>query len=197
MQVIPVGPEAALVEVGEADAALGLALWARGRVPATEIVPAARTVLFDGLADPVALAGQLADWPGEAPTPEGEVVEVPVLYDGPDLATVAETWGLDGPDQVAGRHTEQEHLVAFCGFAPGFSYLTGHPALPEVPRRDTPRARVAPGSVALAGPFTGIYPSASPGGWQIVGRTEATLWDPTREPAALLPPGTRVRFVAA
>ena len=88
-----------------------------------------------------------------------------------------------------------EFRVAFCGFAPGFGYLTGLPERCHVPRRDSPRTAVPAGSVALAGPYTGVYPRSSPGGWQIIGTTEAVLWDPGREPAALLSPGTRVRFV--
>lgn len=86
--------------------------------------------------------------------------------------------------------------VAFCGFAPGFGYLTGLPERLHVPRRRTPRTTVPAGSVALAGPYAGVYPRPSPGGWQLIGRTGAQLWDPGREPAALLAPGTEVRFTA-
>jgi KipI family sensor histidine kinase inhibitor len=88
-----------------------------------------------------------------------------------------------------------ELSVAFSGFAPGFGYLTGLPPDLHVPRRDTPRTRVPAGSLGLAGPYAGIYPRASPGGWQLIGRTELELWDAHRDPPALLAPGTRVRFV--
>lgn len=188
----PVGDRALLAEVTDAAQALSLALWARGRLSADEIVPAACTVLFDGCS-PAEVAGQLGSWePGEAGV-SGELVEIPIAYDGPDLEAVADTLGV-GVDELVDVHSSTEHVVAFCGFAPGFSYLTGSPW--QVPRLSTPRARVERGSVGLAGPFTGIYPTASPGGWQIIGRTDALLWDATRPEPALLPPGTRVRFVA-
>ena len=199
MQVIPVGRRAALVEVDDAGQALSLALWARSRVEADEVVPAAATVLFDGVDDLDALSRLLTGWTPAVDVPAAELVEITVAYDGPDLTVVAEAWGV-GTDEVVARHTSREYVVAFCGFAPGFAYLTaGHPGAagreePHVPRRDTPRAQVPAGSVALAGPWTGIYPTASPGGWQLLGTTETSLWDQSREQPALLPPGTRVRF---
>jgi KipI family sensor histidine kinase inhibitor len=97
--------------------------------------------------------------------------------------------------EVPAIHAAAEFCVAFCGFAPGFGYLTGLPARYDVPRRATPRTAVPAGSVALAGPYTGVYPRSSPGGWQLIGTTDAVLWDHARVPAALLAPGTRVRFV--
>lgn len=103
-------------------------------------------------------------------------------------------WGV-AEGEVARIHAGTEFRVAFCGFAPGFGYLTGLPARYDVPRRDTPRTAVPAGSVALAGPYTGVYPRSSPGGWQLIGSTDAVLWDHARVPAALLSPGTRVRFV--
>jgi KipI family sensor histidine kinase inhibitor len=124
------------------------------------------------------------------------VLEVPVRYDGADLAEVAALWGCDVAEVVR-RHTGDRWTVAFCGFAPGFGYLVadegGHHW--DVPRRDVPRTRVPAGSVGLAGPYTGAYPRASPGGWQLVGRTTLELFDATREPPALLTPGRPVRFV--
>ena len=189
MQQIPVGAGAVLVEVAGAAEAGALAAWARGRVPALEIVPAAKTVLFDGIRGPLDLTGFTP-----AAAPVGKLVEVPVVYDGPDLADVAEMWGMAVEEAVA-RHVECEYTVAFCGFAPGFSYLTGLPASLAVPRLDTPRSSVPAGSVAVAGEYTGIYPSASPGGWRLLARTDAVLWDVDRDPPALLSPGCRVRFV--
>ena len=87
--------------------------------------------------------------------------------------------------------------MAFCGFAPGFAYLAGGDPALRVPRRRSPRTAVPAGSVGLAGEFTGVYPRQMPGGWQLIGRTDAVLWDLDRDPPALLPPGTRVRFVPA
>lgn len=191
MELIPVGRSAVLAEVEDAAEALDLALWARDRVDAAEVVPAATTVLFDGV-DPVALGALVTGWERGSAPPAGELVEIPVAYDGPDLAGLAGILGLS-PDELVARHSAQEHVVAFCGFAPGFSYMLGSPF--DVPRLETPRPRVEPGSVGLAGPWTGIYPSASPGGWQLIGNTDVVLWDQERDSPALLPPGSRVRFV--
>ncbi|MFE9428187.1 allophanate hydrolase subunit 1 [Kitasatospora sp. NPDC006697] len=196
-----VGEAALLLEV--ADQERVAALYARllaERADGTlgdlaEIVPAARTVLLDGVADPAALAGRLSGWivTGSGPV-EGPLVELPTVYDGPDLAEVAELWGV-GTEEAVRRHSGIEYRVAFCGFAPGFGYLTGLPAELAVPRRATPRAAVPAGSVAVAGGYSAVYPGPSPGGWQLLGRTAVRLWDTGREPAALLAPGTRVRFV--
>ncbi|MFI6807526.1 allophanate hydrolase subunit 1 [Streptomyces luteogriseus] len=200
MKVLPVGEDALLVEVSSGDEAQALHAEllrrrAEGTLSAREIVPAARTVLLDGLDSPARLAAELtaADLP-PAPPRARDVVEIPVRYDGPDLADVAAHWGV--PErEVARIHGATEFRVAFCGFAPGFGYLTGLPPRYDVPRRATPRTAVPAGSVALAGPYTGVYPRSSPGGWQLIGTTDAVLWDHARVPAALLAPGTRVRFV--
>jgi KipI family sensor histidine kinase inhibitor len=197
---MPVSDDALLVEVasGQEAQALHAELTRRraeGSLAVREIVPAARTVLLDGLDDPVRLASELsaAEVP-PAPPRARDVIELPVRYDGPDLADVAAHWGVS--EQEAARiHTATEFTVAFCGFAPGFGYLTGLPARYDVPRRATPRTAVPAGSVGLAGPYTGVYPRSSPGGWQLIGTTDAVLWDHARVPAALLSPGTRVRFV--
>ncbi|MEV8434516.1 5-oxoprolinase subunit B family protein [Streptomyces chartreusis] len=200
MRVLPVGDDALLVEVssGEEARALHMELLRRraeGALSVREIVPAARTVLLDGLTDPARLATELttSEVP-PAPPRARETVELPVRYDGPDLADVAVHWGVSR-EEVARIHADTEFSVAFCGFAPGFGYLTGLPQRYDVPRRATPRTAVPAGAVALAGPYTGVYPRSSPGGWQLIGSTDTVLWDHTRVPAALLSPGTRVRFV--
>ncbi|MDQ0986043.1 allophanate hydrolase subunit 1 [Streptomyces sp. V2I9] len=226
--MLPAGPHALLVELNDGEHAEAfhaelIRRRARGELPAVrDIVPAARTVLLDGITDRAAeaeaeaeaaaaagpwsggisgardrLARDLASWRVEAvPRADREPVEIPVIYDGPDLDEVAALWGV-GPDAVGALHSRTAFRVAFCGFAPGFGYLAGLPERLHVPRRTTPRTRVPAGAVALAGPYTGVYPRVSPGGWQLIGRMPdpSGLWDPAREPAALLGPGTPVRFV--
>ncbi|MEU7562872.1 5-oxoprolinase subunit B family protein [Streptomyces eurythermus] len=200
MRALPVGDDALLVEVssGEEAQALHAVLLrrrAQGTLTVREIVPAARTVLLDGLADPDRWAAELTTSRiPKAPSRARELIELPVRYDGPDLAVVAGHWGVT-EREAARIHAGTEFTVAFCGFAPGFGYLTGLPDRYAVPRRATPRTAVPAGAVALAGPYTGVYPRSSPGGWQLIGTTDAVLWDHTRTPAALLAPGARVRFV--
>ncbi len=190
MELRPVGRAAVLVEVADSHQAVSLAVWARDRALARDVVPGARSVLLDGLADRDTLAHVLKDWtPGE--TEVGPEVELSVTYDGPDLHDVAALWGCE-VDEVVARHRRTEFVAAFCGFSPGFAYLAGLEV--DVPRLPTPRTRVPAGSVALAGRWCGVYPTDSPGGWRIIGHTEAELWDPARAQPALLSPGTRVRF---
>lgn len=186
------GPSALLLEVADAPTALSLAEHLRATVDATDVVPGASTVLVDGAA-PAALAAALSRWDPATDPPRGPLVEVPVVYDGADLAVVAELWGCT-PREVVERHTSLELVSAFCGFAPGFAYLAGLPEEWSVPRLDSPRTRVPAGSVALAGTWSAVYPTASPGGWRLLGRTDLTLWDARRTPPALLAPGTRVVF---
>jgi KipI family sensor histidine kinase inhibitor len=198
MRVRPVGARALLLEVDDPTAWFDH-LWHRraaGELAVTDIVPGARTVLLDGLADPAGAAELVRQWrPDDAAgATAGRLVEIPVVYDGPDLAAVAGHWGVDVAD-VPIRLGRAPLRVAFCGFTPGWAYLTGLPPEWALPRLPTPRARVPAGSVALADSYAGIYPTASPGGWQLVGRTDVRLFDPDRDPPALLTPGTRVRFV--
>jgi KipI family sensor histidine kinase inhibitor len=160
-----------------------------------EFVPGARTILFDGVDQPVALARALRAWRPEADSARPtRKVEVPTHYKGPDLGDVAEIWNMRIADVIE-LHAGLVHVVAFHGFAPGFAYLSGIPEQLTVPRRSSPRPQVPAGSVALAGFFTGVYPRVSPGGWQLIGRTDVPLWDESAQPAAYLLPGDRVRFV--
>ncbi|MFD6182451.1 allophanate hydrolase subunit 1 [Streptomyces goshikiensis] len=201
MRALVAGSEGLLLEVDSAAqvAALHAELLRRRAElgPVRDIVPAARTVLLDGVREPRALAERIARWevPPLAET-EGPLITVPVRYDGPDLAEVARRWGV-AEREVAGVVGALVFRVAFCGFAPGFGYLTGLPERLHVPRRATPRAAVPAGSLALAGEYAGVYPRSSPGGWQLIGATDAVLWDPERDPAALFAPGVRVRFEEA
>ncbi len=168
-----------------------------------DIVPAARTVLVT-LAAPRAAGParhQLAwlqigpDDIEHAPTGGHADVVIDVRYDGEDLTEVGRLTGLT-PDDVVAAHTGTPWRVGFGGFAPGFAYLVdGDPRL-EVPRRDEPRTRVPAGAVGLAGEFSGVYPRESPGGWQLIGRTDAVLWDIGRPDPALLAPGMWVQFKA-
>jgi len=125
----------------------------------------------------------------------GRLVEIPVVYDGEDLAEVAERTGLE-VEEVVARHSGRDYRVWLLGFAPGFPYLGVLDETLHLPRRTTPRARVAAGSVAIAGAQTGIYPSESAGGWHVIGRTAWTLFDPVAAEPFLLRPGNTVRFVA-
>ena len=166
-----------------------------------DIVPAARTVLLklDGAGRQSAVRrriGKLTVAPDlEASAPVDPSV-IDVVYDGADLAEVAELTGMSTA-QVIDAHSGKPWKVGFCGFAPGFAYLVGGDPRLAVPRRSEPRPSVPAGAVGLAGEFTGIYPRRSPGGWQLIGHTDAVLWDIDRPDPALLTPGMWVQFRAA
>ncbi|MFI5836995.1 allophanate hydrolase subunit 1 [Micromonospora sp. NPDC051300] len=202
MRIRPVGAHALLLDCDDADQveAWRAELWRRratGDLAAVDIVPAALTVLLDGVPDPEPTAARIAGWrPRDTATADATEVRVPTEYDGEDLPTVADHWGVDVP-AVVDRLRRTRFRVAFCGFAPGFAYLAGLPPELAVPRLATPRTRVPAGSVALAGPYAGIYPAASPGGWLLVGRTGMALFDVRADPPARLTPGTPVRLVPA
>lgn len=198
MRVLACGDEALLVEVSSSKEVLALHADLTRACPAAvaEIVPAARTVLLrlDPDADPAEVTKAVLARSLTAPDAHsGELVEIPVSYDGEDLVEVCRLTGLSADDVVA-AHLGAELTVAFVGFAPGFGYLVGVPPVLHVPRREHPRTKVPAGAVGLAGEFTGVYPRESPGGWQLIGHTDTVLWDLDRTPPALLGPGTRVRF---
>lgn len=198
MRCLRYGDSALLVESGDDTRDVYAGLRAAGLDGVTELVPAARTVLVRARPGTDLQALQkavLAAPPVPAGSGRDDEIRIEVTYDGEDLADVAELTGLS-EDEVVAAHTEQVWTVAFCGFAPGFGYLVGTDDRLTVSRRTSPRTRVPAGSVALAGPYTGVYPSASPGGWQLIGRTTATVWDLDAEQPALLHPGVKVRFSA-
>jgi KipI family sensor histidine kinase inhibitor len=190
------GRDAVLVEVGDLATAQRLYAELRRRAPGglVDIVPAARTVLLTG-PRATTVAGELSSWSlGDAVGPGGDIVEIPVVFDGEDLAEIARH--LQGSiREVAACMTGTTFVAAFTGFAPGFAYLTGLPPALHLPRRASPRPRVPAGSLAIAGEYAGVYPRATPGGWNLLGHTASMLWDATRDPPALIAPGTRVRFV--
>ena len=200
MRILPSGTTALLVELEALDDVLALYAALADQRPdgVVDVVPAARTVLL--VTDPAVTSLAAVEAAVRRTEPQrdrrdaGEVVELPVVYDGEDLADVAALMELQ-PAEVIRRHTGDEWTVAFGGFAPGFGYLMSTSGQWNIPRRSSPRTRVPAGSVALAGEFSGVYPRESPGGWQLIGRTEVAVFDLSRDPAALLRPGNRVRFV--
>lgn len=201
MRLLPYGDRAVLAEYDDLASAMAASRRLAAARPewVAELVPAARTVLVR-LAPDVPL-GSAESWlrehgdgsPDDAPVDAGETVVIPVRYDGPDLSDAAEAAGLS-PEALVARHTATEWTCGFVGFAPGFGYLVPDGDWPQLPRRATSRPVVPAGSVALAGGFSAVYPRVSPGGWQLIGTTDAVLWDLDREPPALLRPGSRVRF---
>lgn len=202
MRFLPVSLNALIVELDNLQQTLVLldSLHAEPLPGVEECIPAARTILIyfhPEETSPEAIAGALRGRDlTRSSRGAGRLVEIPVLYNGEDLGEVAELLDIS-VEELIRRHTGSEYIVAFTGFSPGFAYLTGgHPSL-DVPRRKTPRTRLPAGSVGLAGTFSGVYPQASPGGWQIIGITEARMWDLSRPVPALLQPGFRVHFVDA
>lgn len=202
MKVLAVGDAAVLAELDDGDPQpLSLALAVTRAAPAgvSDVVPAERSVLvrFDrSLTSPGEVARRLRGAVAEAgPAGTGEQVLIEVDYDGEDLAVAARLAGLS-EDEVVAAHTAATWTVLFSGFAPGFGYLRCADRRLDVPRRDRSRTRVPAGSVALAAGYTGVYPRSSPGGWQLIGRTDADLWNLDRDPPALLRPGVQVRFTS-
>ena len=189
MRLRPCGDQAVLLDCATLEEA---SAWFAALVDLDPVL-GAQTVLVRG--NPAELRVAIAAREPEPPVTATEVDEIviAVSYDGPDLAEVAALTGL-GEDEVVAAHTGRTWTVGFGGFAPGFAYLTGGDPRLRVPRRATPRPHVPAGSVALAGDFSGVYPRASPGGWQLIGRAEVDLFDVDRSPPALLQPGMRVRF---
>ncbi|MFC0202132.1 5-oxoprolinase subunit B/C family protein [Paracoccus rhizosphaerae] len=202
IRYLPVSPRCLLVELPDLNATMALhdALAADPVAGVAEVVPAARTLLIrtaPGVAADAALARAIRARlsaparPRDRPT---RTIDLPVTYDGEDLDEVARLMDLSTAEVIE-AHQAALWQVAFCGFAPGFAYMTCDDPRFDLPRRAEPRQRIQAGSVALAGRFCGIYPQQTPGGWQLIGRTDAPMWDLDRDPPALLQPGLRVRFV--
>ncbi|TDD41232.1 allophanate hydrolase subunit 1 [Nonomuraea terrae] len=197
------GEHGLLVETGSLEAShrLDAALRAERPEEVVEIVPGPETVLVVAPgADRERLRARLSSLTDQvregAGMTDGPVVTIPVVYDGADLESVAGLAGLP-VEEVIARHTGRELVVGWLGFAPGFAYLTGLDPVLHMPRLDTPRTSVPAGSVAVAGPYSAVYPAASPGGWRLLGRTSTPVWDVSADPPSLFRPGMRVRFEPA
>ncbi|MES2359626.1 MAG: 5-oxoprolinase subunit PxpB [Gemmatimonadota bacterium] len=166
----------------------------------TDVVPAYTTlaVYFDSRAVSFAtVSAEVANLIGDANAASDDsstLIEIPVRYDGPDLAEVAERTGL-AQDELIEKHCSRTYRAYMTGFAPGFTYLGDLDEALVLPRRTNPRVRVPAGSVAIAGAQTAIYPLVTPGGWHLIGTTSMAMFDPTRDPPALVRAGDSVRFV--
>jgi inhibitor of KinA len=212
LSIVPLAESALLVRLSDEEvvdpviaaqaAALAGGIERLGLPEITDVVPAFTTVLvcFDPReVNPADLGAQIDRVASEASTtepPRGRRVTIPVAYGGafgPDLADVANHAGLTTDDVIA-RHSGADYLVSVMGFAPGWAYLLGLPPELAIPRLTNPRTRIPPGSVAIGGDQTGIYPLATPGGWRLIGRTPLRMFDPNREEPFLLETGDSVRF---
>jgi KipI family sensor histidine kinase inhibitor len=197
VELFDYGERAFLVQSDDGALTRRLAAAAARWTDLQEIVPGHRTLLLawtgdrpdrDELQREITALLDTAD-----PEPAGRAVSVPVTYDGEDIEEVCRLSGL-GRDALIRAHSGVEYTVAFVGFMPGFAYLIGGDPRLEIPRRSSPRTRVPQGAVAIAGPYSAVYPRASPGGWSLLGRTALGIFDPERPEPALLQPGDRVRF---
>lgn len=191
------GSSALLIECPPADV-LGLrAAVQRSAIrEIIEVIPGATSLLttLSRDADVANVRRQLAALsPISTSDAQHPLLTLRVVYDGPDLEAVANASGLS-PEEVVAIHSSADYRVAFCGFAPGFGYLTGLDKRLHLPRRSSPRPRVPAGSVAVAAEYTAVYPTASPGGWNLIGRCDDVLFDPSMHPPSRLAPGQPVRF---
>lgn len=196
VRLIPYGMHALMAEYSTLEAVVAAAAAVRAAAldRVSDVIPGARTVLVEYAgSEPPGLRALLGAEHQQI-LAGGRLIEVPTRYDGPDLAEVAERTGMTVAEVIA-LHSGTEFAAAFCGFAPGFAYLSGLPPVLHLPRRSSPRTRVPAGSLAMASEFTGVYPTVSPGGWHLLGTVAVAMFDIGREPAALIAPGDRVRFV--
>ena len=212
-RILPVGDSALLIEYGSGiDPAVNTRVYSlidrievAGKPAVTELVPTYRSLLVQydplvsGYGEMLSFMGDLVSGTEDSQSSAAEprIIELPVVYggeDGPDLETVAEHAGLS-TQEVIEIHSGTGYRVYMIGFAPGFPYLGGLDERIACPRLKTPRISVPAGSVGIAESQTGVYPNASPGGWQIIGRTAVRLFDPEKSSPSLITPGSEVRFV--
>jgi KipI family sensor histidine kinase inhibitor len=196
VRCLPVGDRAVLVELDSLADVHRLHRSVRAAGIGIDSIPGWSTLLVTTDGDVASVMAQLRDLTWEGPEPEHavRVHEIPVVYDGEDLPDVAAACGVSTAEVIRLHHSV-DYIVAFLGFSRGFPYLGGLPEALRLPRRSTPRSRVPAGSVAIALDQCGIYPMATPGGWHLLGRTTAALFDPHVEPPSALSPGDRVRFL--
>ena len=200
MDIYSIGPDAYIVELETSEQAISSFSHLKKEIShlLDEVILGANTIVikparYSGITrDGIARLLDSADL--DKANPEQKVVEIPTVYDGQDLQDVAAISRLS-VRQVIDMHCAETYVVSFIGFAPGFAYLTGlNPSL-EIPRLNSPRARVPKGSVAIAERYTAVYPNSSPGGWRLIGKTAVELWDLSETEPAVLRPGYTVRFV--
>ena len=195
MEVRPYGPTAWFADDVDDPIAWVAELRSRQVAGVIEVIPAEHTVVVvcerDRHGDVGSVVAGIEGSPGSVGSLGHQSIEV--VYDGPDLLTTAAALDLSAEELIR-RHTSATYTVAFCGFSPGFAYLRGlDPAL-HLPRRQTPRTKVPAGSVAIAAGYSCVYPTASPGGWHLLGRSEVRVFDVDRAEPALLRPGMTVSF---
>lgn len=195
MRRLPYGPGAWLVDGVDDAASWADALREQGHPEIVEVVPTQGTVVVRCGPSAHGAIGDLIDAVTSTPSLRASAAPavIDVRYDGADLVAVAERTGLS-VDEVVELHVSSTYTVAFCGFSPGFAYLTGLDQRLQIPRRADPRTSVPAGSVAIAAEYACVYPSPSPGGWHLLGVTDHVVWDVDRRPPALLWPGRTVRF---
>jgi KipI family sensor histidine kinase inhibitor len=198
-RLLPYGGSARLLECRDLEDSQVMLHWLeqQHRPELSGITPGARTLLLQLKAPlPAELITSLLELePPAVANGETRLVKIDVRYDGPDLGPLADQLQI-GVEELINHHTGQDWTVAFCGFSPGFGYLAPVEQALRVPRRSSPRTRVPAGSVALADHWSAVYPTTSPGGWQLIGRTPRRLFDLRAAEPSLLRPGDRVRFRA-
>lgn len=199
MRFLPVNLSSFLIELASCEETIALYNTLSSALPdgIEEMLPAARTLLIRYRQPELRsqLIGEISRCPIKHEfAVRTRRITIPVRYDGEDLSSTAEFYGIS-IQQLIDRHQQSLWKVAFIGFSPGFAYMVSSGASWNTPRHATPRTRIPAGSVALAGEFSGIYPQASPGGWQLIGHTELTMWDMARQCPALLLPGDEVAFI--
>ncbi|MGC8466538.1 MAG: 5-oxoprolinase subunit B family protein [Acidimicrobiales bacterium] len=200
LAVRPYGDCGYLIDVAQAPLIPSLFNFLRSdyvqdrRRPIVDVIPAERSILVISTLPAHDIIDIIEAWdPSVEQGAPARIIDIPTRYNGPDLEEVARQWNVD-IQAVIDIHVATTFTCSFCGFLPGFAYLTGLPQHYAVRRKATPRTALSAGSVGLAGAYCGIYPRSSPGGWQILGQTEFEPWRIDRDPPGQIMPGDKVRF---